>query len=343
MSNPSAGLVVSVHTRLVRHAKTLGVDPNLILTRFSAERFLYRLSRSPSVGCVAGLIDTPNSKLAAMETVRLKTWEDFTAAIQSVRERFGSYLDPVFSMMGKAYEKRNTILFRGQADAQWSLSTTLERRAAAPFHILKYLECATRDLSEIESFTSVRWNVPPFAELKKVVDAWLARSFINLPAYDYLVYLRHHGFPSPLLDWTESPYIAAYFAYIEPTDHDRAVFCFIDNTQGSKGGMVGDALITQHGPYVTTDKRHFAQKAWYTTCTKRNDEEKRDYFCPHEEAFAREDQTQDVLIKIILPATARRAALRSLNDYNINHFTLFQSEDSLVHAIASRAFDINDG
>ncbi|MGH7575039.1 MAG: nucleotidyl transferase AbiEii/AbiGii toxin family protein [Longimicrobiales bacterium] len=45
---PSAdGLAVSVQTRLVRHAKTLGVDPNLVLTRFAVERFLYRLSRSP--------------------------------------------------------------------------------------------------------------------------------------------------------------------------------------------------------------------------------------------------------------------------------------------------------
>jgi hypothetical protein len=41
------GLVQSVQTRLVRHAKTLGVDPNLVLTRYAAERLLYRLSRSP--------------------------------------------------------------------------------------------------------------------------------------------------------------------------------------------------------------------------------------------------------------------------------------------------------
>lgn len=35
---PSAdGLAVSVQTRLVRHAKTLGVDPNLVLTRFVVE------------------------------------------------------------------------------------------------------------------------------------------------------------------------------------------------------------------------------------------------------------------------------------------------------------------
>jgi hypothetical protein len=278
-----------------------------------------------------------------MEAIRINKWEEFAAAIQSVRQRYGSYQDPVSSAVGQVYEKRNNILFRGQADAGWSLSTTLERRAGGPFHIVKYLECAIRHRSEIESYTGVRWSIPTFPELQADVESWSFPSFIRLPAYDYLVYLRHHGFPSPLLDWTESPYVAAYFAYIEPPENDRAVFCFVDNTDGSKGNMAGDAVITQHGPYVTTDKRHFAQKAWYTTCTKYNGQERRDYFCPHDEAFAREDPTQDLLIKITLPATDRRAALRSLNDFNINHFTLFQSEDSLVHAIASRVFDINDG
>ena len=47
MTDPSAALAQSIQARLVRHAKLLGVDPNLILTRFATERFLYRLSRSP--------------------------------------------------------------------------------------------------------------------------------------------------------------------------------------------------------------------------------------------------------------------------------------------------------
>jgi len=40
------GLPVSVQVRLVQHAKATGIDPNVVLARFAAERFLYRLSCS---------------------------------------------------------------------------------------------------------------------------------------------------------------------------------------------------------------------------------------------------------------------------------------------------------
>lgn len=42
----TSGLAQSVLTRLVRHAQSLGVDPNLVLARYATERLLYRLSRS---------------------------------------------------------------------------------------------------------------------------------------------------------------------------------------------------------------------------------------------------------------------------------------------------------
>lgn len=45
-----SGLAQSVQTRLARHARDMGVDPNLVLTRYAAERFLYRLSRSEHAG-----------------------------------------------------------------------------------------------------------------------------------------------------------------------------------------------------------------------------------------------------------------------------------------------------
>ncbi|MBV8211366.1 MAG: hypothetical protein JO133_15025 [Burkholderiaceae bacterium] len=40
------GIARSVQVRLARHARTIAVDPNLVLTRYAVERFLYRLSRS---------------------------------------------------------------------------------------------------------------------------------------------------------------------------------------------------------------------------------------------------------------------------------------------------------
>ena len=46
MNSARDGLARSVQVRLVRHAKAIGSDPNLVLTRFAVERFLYRLSRS---------------------------------------------------------------------------------------------------------------------------------------------------------------------------------------------------------------------------------------------------------------------------------------------------------
>jgi hypothetical protein len=49
MTAAAEGLPVSVHVRLVRHAKAIGADPNFVLARFAVERFLYRLSRSRHV------------------------------------------------------------------------------------------------------------------------------------------------------------------------------------------------------------------------------------------------------------------------------------------------------
>lgn len=47
MTSVRDGLARSLQARLARHARSAGVDPNLMLTRYAVERFLYRLSRSP--------------------------------------------------------------------------------------------------------------------------------------------------------------------------------------------------------------------------------------------------------------------------------------------------------
>jgi len=99
-------------------------------------------------------------------------------------------------------------------------------------------------------------------------------------------------------------------------------------------------MIWVQGPYVTTHQRHFAQKTWYTIATQWEGKEKRNYFCAHEDVFRKPDPEQDILIKIILPSTARKEALRELSDYNINPFTLFQTEDALIRTMELKQFDL---
>jgi hypothetical protein len=49
MSSTRDGLARSLQAKLSQHAKRIGADPNLVLTRYAVERYLYRLSRSSHI------------------------------------------------------------------------------------------------------------------------------------------------------------------------------------------------------------------------------------------------------------------------------------------------------
>lgn len=273
-----------------------------------------------------------------MKTIHTKSWAEFERAIEDVRSSYGTYRRELPN--GNVFERRINILFRGQAKAKWNLLTTLERKTEHRFDVLSYTRLALHARNELESFTGQRWVVPTFPELEKEIENNQDSCKMHLPAYDFMVYLRHHGYPSPLLDWTESPYIAAYFACLNSGNECPAIYCYIERPDLVKGGSGGDPLISIRGPFVTTHKRHFAQKAWYTISTQWDYKLSCHHFCNHEKVFNRDTKRQDILIKIILPPSFKKEALSKLNDYNINHFTLFQSEDSLVKAMEIKHFDI---
>lgn len=274
-----------------------------------------------------------------MRTIDLKSWTEFPQAITNIRTELGMRTIDVPETDPVTLE--NQILFRGQADSGWQLQTTLERATDSPITVQSYLQRADSCVNEIESVTGREWKLTSYPEIKKEIEENQDFMRVHLPHYDYLVYLRHHGFPSPLLDWTTSPYVAAYFAFETANKSDRAaVFAFIETPEGHKVGNSNSNMIRTHGPYVTTHTRHFAQKAWYTTATHWNTETKTHTFCSHHDVTNGAIVTQDVLVKLTIPRCDRIAALRQLDEYNINHYTLFQTEDALVRVMGLRAFDI---
>jgi hypothetical protein len=124
----------------------------------------------------------------------------------------------------------------------------------------------------VETFTGTKAPEYDSEYSKNFLDrgllTWLG-GFPPTPLYSYMVYLRHHGFPSPLNDWSHSPYVAAFFAFRNDqvgNPEKRSIYAYCESPEGMKGGAVGEPTIRAIGPYVTSDRRHFRQQSDYMIC-----------------------------------------------------------------------------
>ena len=160
----------------------------------------------------------------------------------------------------------------------------------------------------------------------------------DFPGQEFMTYLRHYGFPSPLLDWSESPYIATYFAFRElPKEKTESVsiFAYLEHS-GIKFAWGTEPNIKVLGPYMRTDKRHFLQQSYYTVCTEGEKDQAR--YVSHEKVFSQANKRQDHLWKFNITASERVKVLKKLDMYNINAYSLFGSEESLMETEFIREF-----
>jgi hypothetical protein len=268
-----------------------------------------------------------------MEERSLNAWEDFDHVLTEIRTQRQDSPDHADS---------SSLLFRGQEDSCWRLQTTLDRKIQrATF--TEYYRVIGNIRPEIETLTNTEWPIPDYLQVSKdakdfdkfSMDLWWGKC----PGYAYMAYLRHHGFPSPLLDWTRSPYIAAFFAFnkaIVDSKRRVAIYVFGQKATKSEGNRI--SVLHKYGPHVRTHRRHVLQQSEYTLCTI-FDSDNEFRFANYDTIFEPGRLQQGFCWKITLPATERTKVLGLLDSYNVNAFSLFGSEDSMMEMLATKEFD----
>jgi FRG domain len=265
-----------------------------------------------------------------MEAIKTKSWEDFERKLKKLRAENGTESSP--------------LLFRGQGNSKWPLTTTLGRCTRNGMTFLSYYDLITGSIGpEVKTFSGVdvperRQDIATSFFDKGLMFAF-PRPFPDPPLYSYMAYLRQLGFPSPLLDWSRSPYVAAFFAFREnplvPVAK-RSIYAYCAGQIG--GGTLYKPMIAPLGPYVHTHHRHFRQRSEYTFCGNFVEWDAQWRFDSHEKVFENEHPNQDLLWKFDIPSSERDKVLGTLSDYNLNAFSLFGSEESLLETMWFREY-----
>lgn len=257
-----------------------------------------------------------------MKTISLESWECFEQQVSIMLEDWRR-----LKAEGK-YNQWATPRFRGHADACWKLETTLERFTKQPSWGQEQYFKTIRDIRPaVISMTGKHWDI---------TDEFQGGRLPPL-GYEFMIYLRHHGFPSPLLDWTRSPYVAAFFAF-SPQEklHSGkvAIYSYIENFESS--GIYSDSnepAVLGLGPYAVTHKRHYTQQCEYSICQQKIDG-KYVYGSHENHKFFLPNSNLGPVKKYILPASERTKALTHLHRMNVTAFSLFGSEESLMETLA---------
>jgi hypothetical protein len=146
------------------------------------------------------------------------------------------------------------LVFRGQGNSSWKLESTLERADYKVMPLDNYYRLIVGRVAPVVA-TVAGITVPEYEpklvrSFRELGDYFEPTRFPIGSNYSYMAYLRHHGFPSPLLDWSRSPYVASFFAFhgLNPSAEMRSIYAYCEAPMGIKGGAVGEATIRVLGP-----------------------------------------------------------------------------------------------
>lgn len=149
--------------------------------------------------------------------------------------------------------------------------------------------------------------------------------------------LQHHGYPTPMLDWSYSPFVAAYFAFAEAEDNCAPRIYIFDQSRWSerygRAEFIVDAAPNQLvvvESMAVANPRHTPQQA-ISTVTNVADVE----------ALIRQRELEDgvtYLTACDLPLDNRPQIMRELELMGITYGSLFPGLDGICRDMRERLF-----
>jgi FRG domain-containing protein len=217
-------------------------------------------------------------------------------------------------------------LFRGQ-NGPWRLRTSFHRAGRADLQ--RFLN---EDVPALHRQLSAR-----------------TRHIFNLSIGDengaFFNLVQHHGYPTPLLDWTYSPYVAAFFAYRGITNaraakaekKDKVRVLVFDQAQWRRDWnqllmLVCPTLHLSIGEFIAIENERMIPQQAASTVTNVDDIE----------SYIRSKETvsKKYLWAIDMPMSERQHVVSELSYMGITAGSMFPGLDGACEELKERNFDI---
>ena len=197
-----------------------------------------------------------------------------------------------------------------------------------------------------------RYVTKDIPELYRVLAPLLTHRFdLNNPV-DFLAFLflaRHHGYPTPLLDWSESHYVAAFFAFFRgespasPPEYVRILEFDLDNFDRALDKEFKLTTIYEPAPILEivdaipfANPRAIPQQSKVMFSNVANAER---FIRGLEELGLKKNDRFEILNKIDLKYSMRDEVIDYLRYIGITPATMFPGLDGACKALAQKFFD----
>ncbi len=227
------------------------------------------------------------------KTIEYETWSDFKSSI--FKQLFG----------GNSIE-RGRFLFRGQRSPEWVLAPTFDR---------SFPSATGRERSRLERelIEHFKQECEDDSSLKEILSDEVAT----------MALAQHYGMPTRLLDWTESPYIATFFAFQHAVSafhgtiddlkpDDKVAIWAIDTDHYIWSESQGVQIV---GPQTWDNDRMRNQSGKFTLS--------RTPFRSLQEYVENCEDAKDALVLFLIPIHQAQIAISDLDLMGINNTTMF--------------------